>query len=134
VITPADIAVDLGRDTPLSGSAVEQQWDRWITDARWLVKTGDGTHAGLGDLDALNQDTLDYVVRTAVVEHARRPDEATKVDVQTDGMATSRTYSAAGRGRLKIADYLWQMLSPTSEPDGAFSVRPSFEPDVISWP
>lgn len=131
-VTPANVAVDLGRATPATGSADYQQWQQWISDALLLLRVGDRQHAGLGDLSLLDQDTVDYVVRRAVVDHVKRPDNATQVDIQVDDGRVSRRYES-GKGRVVILDEWWDMLTPESAPDGAFSVRPSFLSDRVCW-
>lgn len=125
-VTPADIATALRRSTP--DDATEAQWAMWIDDAEMLLSLGDGRHQGLGDLSALDQAKLDYVVRQAVLALARRPDDATRVDVQVDGMSTSRTY-ASGKGEVTISDVWWDLLSPSLNDSGAFSVEPYGQPD-----
>lgn len=116
-VTPDDIAVALGRDTPAPGSAEYAQWDMWIADARMLIE------ARLGDLDELDQAKLDYVVREAVVAHVQRPDDATQVAVSVDDGSVSRTYRSSV-GRVRILDEWWDLLSPATA-SGAFSFRPS---------
>jgi hypothetical protein len=116
-VNPETIAVALGRTAPASGSAEYAQWEMWISDARMLIA------ARLGDLAELNQDTLDYVVREAVVAQVRRPDDATSVEVRVDDGATTRAYRTS-RGRITILDDWWNLLSPTDSKQGAFSIRP----------
>lgn len=117
-VEPEDIAVALGRTTPDTGSPEYAQWEMWIADARMLIE------ARLGDLDALDQNKLDYVVREAVVAHVRKPDDATQVEIAIDDARSSRTYSSS-RGRVTILDEWWDLLSPTDSTAGAFSIRPS---------
>lgn len=121
-VTPDDIAVALGRTTP--DEAQYEQWAMWIADARMLITArlvGDGT-GQVASLDDLDQPTLDYVVREAVVAQVRRPDDATHVEVRVDDGATSRTYRS-GSGRVTIHDWMWDLLSPTDSDRGAFSIR-----------
>lgn len=132
-VQPADVATDLGRSTsPQPGSVEFEQFTMWINEAMLLLRVGDGAHAGLGNLSLLDQETLDYVVRKAVVAHARRPDNATQVSVSVDDASSSRSYSTS-KGQVVIDGWMWDMLSPTAAPDGAFSVRPSFQPDRPAW-
>jgi hypothetical protein len=118
-VTPYTIAVALGRTAPADGSVEVEQWSMWIEDARRLIRH---RHS---DLDALDQEDLDYVVREAVVAHVRRPDDATNVDVRVDDGAVSRTYRSSA-GRVTIRDEWWTLLDPDSERSsgGAFSIRP----------
>jgi len=119
-VTPEDIAVELGRPTPLS-AAVQAQWQSWINAALLLLRVGDGDHDGFGNLSGLDQDVVDYVVTQAVVGMARRPDDATTVDIQIDDGRMSRSYST-GQGRVFIRDEWWAMLAGA---DGeSFSIGP----------
>lgn len=114
-VTPEDIAVELGRTAPAEGTIQHQQWSRWIEDALMLIK------ARLGDLADLDQEKLDYVVRQAVAEHIRHPDDATNVTISVDDASTSRTYRS-GSGRVSIRDEWWALLSPSGDSGKAFSV------------
>jgi len=116
-VAPADIAVELGRTAPDSTSAEYAQWELWIADARMLIS------ARLGDLTALDQGRLDYVVRQAVSAHVRRPDDATQVTVAVDDGQSSRTYRTA-KGRVEILDEWWDLLAPADTTTRAFSIRP----------
>jgi hypothetical protein len=82
----------------------------------------------LGDLEALNQETLDDVVTLAVAEFVKRPDDATQVEVAIDDGRVSKRYSS-GKGKIEILDEWWSRLDPGLDASGAFSVRPHFEPD-----
>lgn len=117
-VTPATIAVALGRTAPEPGSGTEQQWQMWIDDALMLI------HARRAELNVANNleaNAVDYVVREAVVAHVRRPDNATQVTVSVDDGSTSRTY-ASGRGRVEILDEWWKLLGLSSANTGAFAV------------
>lgn len=116
-VTPADIAVELGRTAPEPDSTEYAQWELWITDAYMLIE------ARLGDLDELDQAKLDYVVRQAVAAHVRQPDDATQVAVSIDDGSVSRSYRSS-RGRVTIIDEWWALLSPKSS-GGAFSIFPA---------
>lgn len=114
-VTPADIAVALGRTAPALGSTEHDQWAMWIADALMLIT------ARLGDVSLLDQDRLDYVVREAVVAQVRRPDDVTSVDVAVDDGRVSKRYSS-GSGRVTIRDEWWALLSPESSGRRAFEV------------
>lgn len=114
-VTPATIAVALGRTVPASDSAEFAQWEMWISDALLLIE------ARLGDLDELDAAKLDYVVREAVVAQVRRPDDATEVRVAVDDGSTSRTYRT-GRGRVSILEEWWNLLVPDDDGSGAFVI------------
>lgn len=117
-VTPADIAVELGRTAPESTSTEYAQWERWIADALFLIGKR------LGDVTLLDQPTVDYVVRLAVTAHIRRPDDATQVAVSVDDGSVSRTYRSS-KGRVEIIDDWWALLSPADATGKAFSIRPS---------
>lgn len=126
-VTPTDIAVELGRAVPTAGSTEDQQWSQWIADAEMLIE------ARLGDLSLLNQSRVSYVVRQAVSEHVRRPDDATSVSIAVDDGNVSRTYRS-GAGRVTIRDEWWDLLSPTDSKAGAFSITPSGSgSDHVPW-
>lgn len=114
-VTIADVARVLGREVPAADSFTAEQWTMWISDARMLIE------ARLGDIEALNQDRLDYVVREAVAAHVRRPDDATMVDVAVDDGRESRRYSSAA-GRVKILDEWWNLLDPGQGQAKAFDI------------
>lgn len=123
-VTPATIAVALGRTAPDSGSTEFAQWEMWISDALMLISArlvGTGTDQ-VESLDDLDQPTLDYVVREAVVAQVRRPDDATQVEVKVDDGSTAKTYKTSA-GRVTIRDEWWDLLSPTESTSGAFSIR-----------
>lgn len=117
-VSPDTIAVALGRTAPVADSPEESQWLMWIDDARMLIS------ARLGDLELLDQDQLDYVVREAVVAQVRRPDDATTVAVSVDDGSVSKAYRTSS-GRVTIRDEWWDLLSPTDSKAGAFSIIPS---------
>lgn len=124
-VTPVDIGETLGRATPPPGSPTYRQWARWITNAALLIRNGDGIHAGLGDLDAVDPDMLAFVITEAVAAMARRPDDATQVDVAVDDGRVSRTYPAStgGLGRIIIRDEWWAMLATETDAQ-SFSIGP----------
>lgn len=115
-VTPAMLAVALGQTAPESGSVTDLQWKMWIDDAVMLI---DSRRVDLGAFppDAAK---LDYVVREAVVEHIKRPDNATQVTIAVDDSSSSRSYQS-GKGRVVILDEWWVLLG-LSESSGAFSV------------
>jgi hypothetical protein len=128
-VTPATIAVELGRPTPDAGSVTEAQWQMWIDDALFLIE------ARLGDPALLDQTALDYVVRMAVAEHVRKPDDATQVTVSIDDGSTSKRYES-GRGRVFILDEWWNLLDPDMTGSESFSVQAYGAPDTsttVSW-
>ena len=117
-VTPATIAVAIGRTTPESGSVTAQQWQMWIDDALMLITL---RKIELGVTLEPHPDALDYVVREAVSAQVRRPDDATQVTVSVDDGSTSKTYRS-GRGRVEILDEWWALLGLTPPMGGAFSI------------
>lgn len=115
MVTPDDIAVALGRTTPVAGSVEYAQWNLWIEDAQRLIQ------ARLGDLSLLNQDNLDYVIREAVVAQVRRPDDSTSVDIAIDDGRVSKRFSS-GSGRVWIRPEWWILLDPDSATGKAFEI------------
>lgn len=113
-VTPAGIAVALGRATSSITDTEQASWTLWIADALLLIE------ARLGDPAELDQAKLDYVVREAVVAHVRHPDNATQVSVSIDDGTSSRTYKSA-TGRVTIIDEWWDLLAP-AQATGAFTI------------
>ena len=117
-----EIATALGRDAPQVGSPEWLQWEMWAGDAALLIRQR------LGDLALLDQDNLRYVIREAVVAMARRPDDATTVDISVDDGRVMRTY-ASSPGKVFIRPEWWDLLTPGLK-SGAFSTRPGFAGDA----
>lgn len=115
-VTPAMLAVALGKAAPGSGSTTDQQWQMWINDALMFI---DSRQAELAAPDP-DQAKIDYVIREAVVAHIKRPDDATQVTIAIDDGSSSRSYQS-GKGRVVILDEWWTLLGlvPAS---GAFAV------------
>lgn len=120
VVTPEEIAVALGRPTPTELDRA--QWLVWIGDAEILIEDR------MGDLAALDQKRLAYVIRNAVSAMVQRPDSATQVDVAVDDGRVSKRYSSS-TGKVTILDDWWDLLTTVSD-SAAFTIRPAFEPDL----
>lgn len=118
-VTPADIAVALGRTAPAPGSLESDQWLLWIGDAIRAIQRR-AERLGV-DFMSLNSLDVDYVVRESVVAQVRRPDSATQVTVSVDDASSSRTYST-GTGRVTILDEWWDLLGLTGSTGRAFEV------------
>lgn len=116
-VTVDAVAIALGVATPATGSRQAQQWGMWISDANMLIEN---RRLSL-EAEPLNQTDLDYVVREAVVAHARRPDDATQVTISVDDASTSKTFRS-GAGRVTIRDEWWSLLGLAGASGGAFSV------------
>lgn len=130
-VTPADVAVTLGRPTPDSASPEHAQWALWIGYAyRAIERRAERYGLLLADLDP---DDLDMVVREAVAGKVRNPDGIRRMDVSIDDGRVSRDYTS-GTGQVTILDEWWNLLFPQSGA-GAWSTRPGFEPDRPAvWP
>jgi len=115
-VTPAKLAVALGKTAPEPGSVTEQQWKLWIEDALMLIEA----RQVLLKSDYPEPAKLDYVIREAVVAHIKRPDDATQVTIAVDDGSSSRTYQSA-KGRVEILGEWWALLGLV-ESDGAFAV------------
>ena len=126
-VTPDDIAVELGRPTPLSG-ADSARFQKWIDQALYLI----GKRYSVASLDPAD---VDYVVLMAVAEHARHADSAKKITVSIDDGNVSKEYDTPS-SRVSIWDDLWSVLEPQVIGGGAFTISPFGAPDRLgdsSW-
>jgi len=115
VVSYLEVETSLGRS--LSDAEIAQV-NQWIDDAELLVRTR------LGDLDALDQDVLAYVVREAAATRARNPE-----GYQYEAIDDYRYGMPAESRKVTITDEWWDLLTPTTRA-GAYSVRPDFESDT----
>ena len=123
-VTAHEVAIELGRPTPLD-DATESQWQSWIDLAVRLITR---RAASLGvDFGTLDYETVDDVVLLAVVEHARNPDGVDSYDIAVDDGRETRRYRHSS-GRITIRDEWWGWLFPTSV-QGAFTTLTYGEPD-----
>jgi hypothetical protein len=130
-VTPANIAVDLGRAAPTPGSPTYLQWELWITDAELLIAN---RRALLPEV-TVDPATLDYVVRQAVLAHVKKPDDATQVTIAVDDGSSSRRYES-GKGRVTILDEWWDDLGLALDDGKPFTIRPAGQtpnPEVVIW-
>lgn len=129
-VTPADVAVTLGRPAPADGTPEFAQWSLWISYAeRAIVRRAERLCI---DPDTLDADDVAMVVREAVAAKVRNPDGIKRTDVAIDDGRISKDYTT-GTGQVTILPEWWAILFPGAE-SGAFSVRPGFEPDrVACW-
>ena len=111
-VTPADIAVELGRPTPPDGSDQRLQWQSWIDQSlRAIARRA----RRLGTtIDALVPDDVDDVVLWAVVRRITRPvdgAESTTDQLQVDDGSVNQTRRyPTGHGDIHILDQWWEML------------------------
>lgn len=127
-VTPDSVADRLGLPRPGLDSPLERQWQVWIDQAVRQIARYQQRHS-LPDPDP---DTVDDVVLEAVADMANHPDRSTQVTVAVDDASTSRSY-VSSLGRVSIDDALWDQLWPDQSVEGAFSIRPSFQPDRPRW-
>lgn len=120
LVTPDDVAVTLGRPTPVDPqSATYGQWSVWISDAELLIQSR------LGDLAVLDQNILAYVVREAVALKVKNPDPAIQTTTSVDDGSVSKRYEKAG-GQITILDEWWAMLTSSEDddaPEAAFTIN-----------
>lgn len=124
-VIPSDVAVELGRPTPLD-SATELQWHSWISRAERLIERR-AERLGV-DFSTLDADLVDDVVLLAVAEHARNPEGVDTYDISVDDGRESRRYRHS-TGRITITDEWWGWLFPSSV-QGAFTTLTYGEPDT----
>lgn len=106
-VTPNVIATALGVAAPASGSTTEAQWSMWIEDAtRMIVRRAARVEI---PVESIDPDDMDYVIREAVVDHVKHPDDATQVAVSVDDGSVSRSYRSS-TGRVRILDEWWDLL------------------------
>ena len=113
-VTPEMIATALGVAAPTG--LTEEQWKMWIADAEMLIEA----RRSALEVEQIDEAKLDYVVREAVVDHIKHPDDATQVTIAVDDASSSRTYRS-GKGRVTIKDEWWPLLG-LIEASGAFAL------------
>lgn len=129
-VTPTHVGLTL---TPvvIPSTAQIEQWSMWIADAvrqieRWAECNG-------YDVAALNSQDVDFVVREAVAAKVERPSSATQVEIAIDDGRVTRRYESS-TGQITIRDEWWDLLRPVAAASsGAFTIRPSYTPDVGDW-
>ena len=118
--TSQDVAVAIGR--PISSSDELAQVDYWLDSAELLIS------ARLGDVTLLDQSVLRYVETEAVAVRMQNPN-----GYQSESIDDYTYRYGSTSNRIEILDIWWHMLDPDTG-SGAFSVRPSFDPDTERWP
>ena len=127
-VTPDDIAVELGRATPLD-QTTREQWASWIARAYRKVERR-AERMGV-DYATLDPDTVDDVVTYAVARRASRPlggaeSVTDQVSVDDGSVNQTRRY-ASGQGDLYFLDQWWADLGLLHR-RRAFSVRMAGRP------
>lgn len=123
MVTPDDIAVELGRPTPVV-DPTRSQWQNWIDRAYLLIRLR-AERLGI-DYDLLDSEVVDQVVIMAVAAHAERPTSETQVTVSVDDGSVTKGYQSSN-GRVTILDQWWADLG-LADDAAAFSVRLTGEP------
>lgn len=126
-VTVDQVRVSVGRTLT---DVEKAQAELWLTDALGLI-TARATREGT-TIDALDQASLDMVMREAVAARIKKPDDATQVSVSVDDGQMSRTYKSA-TGQIQIRDEWWELLFPSSAGE-AFSVRLGYQTDPHRHP
>jgi hypothetical protein len=116
VIAYTAVEVSLGRR--FSTDLERDQVIQWISDAELQIR------AKLGDLAALDQDALKFVVREAAAARARNPE-----GFQYEAIDDYRYGMPAESRKVTILPEWWGLLSPGRDA-AAYSVQPTFEPDA----
>lgn len=124
-VTYHDVATTLLRTPPDPASTDARAWTMWIEDARRQIRRR-------FDLDALDQDDLDFVVREAVAAKARRPGSERQVSISVDDGSVSRTYET-GTGQVTILQEWWDLLTPDTDESGAWTINPLPKRPHVSW-
>lgn len=129
-VTPAGIAVELGRATPPFESPTFDQWLSWIERAYRAVQRR-ATECGV-PYESLDPFAVDDVVTYAVARRAGRPvdgAESTTDQVQIDDGSLNRTRRyPVGLGDVHFIDTWWDMLGLSCR-RGAFTISPFGAPD-----
>ena len=119
-VRPDDVWTYLGRTNLTAAETVRTQL--LIDEAVFLI----GKRIAEAD-----QDTLDYVVRKAVVAAVDAPTEPglVQTSVTVDDATVAKRYDVAPKS-VEITDDMWEMLlTPrVREHHGAFSIRPHYVP------
>ena len=118
MIQPFDVGDNLGRTLTYAETV---QAEKWIASTLTIIATR------LGDTTLLDQDVLDLVVLEAVSLRMKNPDGVTQREVAVDDGRVSTRWEKA-TGQINILPEWWELLTPVRE-SGAFTVRPSYEPD-----
>ena len=116
--TASDVATNLGRSLSTTESAQAAQWIGWAEST---------IQRRLGDLGALDPDTLNMVIVEAVSRRLRMPEPVSQVSVSVDDANINKTYQKA-TGLIDILPEWWAALGWVES--GAFSVTPYGAPDV----
>ncbi len=132
---PDDIADALGRAIDSVTDSESRQWQHWLdrverSIARAFRRRGQDLATAVASGDPSADDVADVEV-AAAIRKIQNPNwgETSYTQSIDDGSITRRREGAqVGVDPLDLLDDEWTALFPTIEA-GAFSVRPTFEPD-----
>lgn len=116
--TASDVATNLGRSLTQAEEAQAAQWIGWAEST---------IQRRLGDLGALDPDTLNMVIVEAVSRRLRMPEPVSQVSVSVDDGNVNKTYQKA-TGLIDILPEWWAALGWVES--GAFTVTPYGAPDA----
>ena len=117
--TPNEVATNIGRPLSTAEAAQAAQWIGWAEST---------IQRRLGDLGALDPDTLNMVIVEAITRRLRMPEPVSQVSVSVDDANVNKTYQKA-TGLIDILPEWWAALGWVES--GAFTVTPYGAPDVI---
>lgn len=111
-ITVEDVAIELGRPTPTTGSGQAMQWQSWIERAQRQIQAR-AEKLGV-DFASLDPFAVDDVVLYAVARRVSRPvDGAESVTEQVsvdDGSVSDTRKFPVGQGDIYFLDQWWRDL------------------------
>lgn len=110
--TASDVATNLGRSLSTAEAAQVAQWIGWAEST---------IQRRLGDLGALDPDTLNMVIVEAVTMRLRMPEPVSQVSVSVDDANVNKTYQKS-TGLIDILPEWWAALGWVES--GAFTVTP----------
>ena len=116
--TTADVATNVGRVLTPAEAAQSTLWIAWAEST---------IERRMGDLSALDPDTLSMVIVEAVSRRLRMPDPVAQVSVSVDDATVSKTYQKSS-GLIEILPEWWAALGWVAA--GAFTVTPYGERDA----
>lgn len=115
VVSVDDVARGMGRPVgELNADMVEQA----VQDAETLLRIH------LGDLDGLDRDILELVVRLAVTDFVQNPEGAAEESWTMDDASRTVKRGDGASGRVTILPEWLEWLRPAAPPTASFSIAP----------
>ena len=126
----SDVQAHLGR--PPVDATESALWQVWIDGAEMLIADR------LGPLDQLDPTRVVWVVGEAVARKARLAtlggEQVSRQTVTVDDATVTKEFRETADNSVFISDEWWAMLSPARRRRGAFTITPSYTPDVRRYP